>query len=104
MNYTDLKLMLNTSAHRFELEAEGSTAFIDYKLSHQKLFLIHTEVPHALEGKGIGSAIVQKTLQYAKDNGYTIVPICKFVQSYLQRDTEWNDIIDPDAGRFMNKH
>lgn len=104
MNYNEQKLTVNAAANRLELEAAGSTAFIEYKLSHQTLFLVHTEVPPALEGKGVGSAIVQKALQYAKDNGYKIIPICPFVQSYLRRHKEWNDIVSPDADRFINKH
>lgn len=100
MNYVEQKLKVNSEANRLELEIEGSTALIEYKLSHQTLFLIHTEVPPALEGKGVGSAIVQKALQYAKDNGYKIVPLCTFVQSYLKRHQEWNDIVAPDAERF----
>jgi predicted GNAT family acetyltransferase len=102
MNYDELKLRVNTSLNQFELEVGTDMAFIEYKLSGDKLFLIHTEVPQALEGKGVGSAIVQKTLQYARDNSYKIVPLCPFVQTYLQRHKDWNDIVAPDADRFLN--
>jgi len=104
MNYKEQKLKVNEALHRLELEIEGSIAFIEYKLTGDTLFLIHTEVPAALEGKGAGSAIVQKALQYAKDNNYKIVPICPFVQSYLKRHKEWNDMVVPDAERFVRKH
>lgn len=102
MKYEEEKLRVNAESNRLELEIEGSTAFIEYKLSGHTIFLIHTEVPKELEGRGVGGAIVQKALQYAKDNGYYIVPLCPFVQAYLQRHKEWNDIIAPDAERFMN--
>jgi len=103
MNYDKQKLKVNEALHRLEPEIEGSIAFIDYKLTGDRLYLIHTEVPPELEGKGAGSAIVQKALQYAKDNNYKIVPICPFVQSYLKRHTEWNTIVAPDAERFIDK-
>jgi predicted GNAT family acetyltransferase len=103
MNYEDKTLKVNDALHRLELEIEGSTAFIEFKLSDEKLFLIHTEVPSELEGKGAGSAIVQKALQYAKDNNYKIVPICAFVQSYLKKHKEWDDIVAPNAERFTHK-
>ncbi len=99
MKYDEKKLQVNTELHRLELEIEGNIAFIEYKLEGDRLFLIHTEVPPTLEGKGAGSAIVQKALQYAKDNSYKVVPWCPFVQSYLKRHKEWNDIIVPSAGR-----
>ena len=104
MNYDEQKLKVNDALHRLELETEGSIAFIEYKLTGDTLFLIHTEVPPALKGKGAASAIVQKALQYAKDNNYKIVPICPFVQSYLKRHKEWNDIVAPNAERFIHKN
>ncbi|HKP31737.1 MAG TPA: GNAT family N-acetyltransferase [Chitinophagaceae bacterium] len=104
MNYDDLKLQVNSASARLELEVEGTIAFIDYKLSDKTLFLIHTEVPSELEGKGVGKAIVEKALQYAKENNYKVVPLCAFVQAYLKRHKEWNDIIAPDAERFIKNH
>jgi predicted GNAT family acetyltransferase len=102
MKYEEEKLRINLKSNRLELEIAGSTAFIEYKLSGHTIFLIHTEVPKELEGKGVGGAIVQKTLQYAKDNNYKIVPLCPFVRSYLERHKEWNDIVAPDADRFID--
>jgi uncharacterized protein len=103
MNYDSIKLKLNTELNRFELETEGGIAFILYKLSKDTLFLIHTEVPPALEGKGAGGAIVQKTLMYAKDHNYKIVPLCPFVQSYLKRHKEWNYLVAPEAERYLRQ-
>ena len=104
MKYDEKQLTLNPKSHRLELEIDGNIAFIEYKLSHNILFLIHTEVPVALRGKGAGSAIVQKALQYAKDNNYKIVPICPFVQYYLNRNKGWNDMVAPNAERFIHKN
>jgi len=102
MNYEEKTLKINDALHRLELEVEGSIAFIEFKLSHGKLFLIHTEVPAELEGKGAAKAIVQKALQYAKDNNYKIIPICPLVQGYLKKHKEWDDIVAPDAERFIH--
>jgi uncharacterized protein len=62
---------------RFELKVEDKIAFIEYILNNENiLFLTHTEVPTVLEGKGIGSKIVEKTLNYAKEGGFKIAPLC----------------------------
>jgi predicted GNAT family acetyltransferase len=103
MNYEDAKLRVDATAKRLELAVDGGTAFIEYKLSGHTLFLIHTEVPKELEGKGVGSAIILKALQYAKENGYEIVPLCPFVQTYLERHKEWKAIVSADADRFLDK-
>ena len=97
MDYSDKILKINPSTHRFEMEVEGHIAFIDYKLTADKLFLIHTEVPKELEGRGIARAIVEKAFQFAKDKGYKVVPICPYIQSYLKKHREWDDIIASDA-------
>lgn len=103
MNDSAQTLYQNSDLNRFELESEGSIAFIDYTIRHGLLFLIHTEVPAALRGKGIGNIIVEKVLEYAKQNNYKIVPICPFIQTYLKRHPEWKDIEAPNAERYLNR-
>ena len=49
----------NAERHRFELDAGGHVAFSNYKRDGGTLTIMHTEVPAALSGKGIGSALVR---------------------------------------------
>lgn len=102
MNYEELELQVRPESNRLELIVGNYTALIEYKLLHNNLLLLHTEVPEELEGKGVGSAIVLKTLQYAKEKHYRIVPLCPFVQAYLKRHSEWNEIVSEDAGRYLD--
>jgi predicted GNAT family acetyltransferase len=97
------QLVFNDQLSHIELTVDGYTAFIKYKLIGNKLFLIHTEVPEELKGKGVGSVIVEKTLGFAREKGYTIVPICPFVQAYLKKHPEWGEIISKDTDRFIRK-
>ena len=83
------------------LIVNGFTAFIKYKIIGNNLFLIHTEVPEELKGKGVGNAIVEKALGYARGKGYSIVPICPFVQAYLKKHPEWREIVSKNADRFI---
>ncbi|MBS1600903.1 MAG: N-acetyltransferase [Bacteroidetes bacterium] len=100
--YDELKLKVNEELHQLELEIEGHIALIKYKIDGQHLFLIHTEVPAELRGKGAGNAIIEKALHYAKDKGYKIIPICPFVQAYLKRHPDWNEIVAENAERFIH--
>jgi len=95
VNYDNIPLTVNAEAHDLEMNVDGNIAIIEYELSDGILKLIHTEVPPVLEGKGVGSAIVLKALNFAKENNYKIVPICPFVQAYLKRHPQWNEIINP---------
>ena len=93
MKHANINLTQNEAVNRFEILIEDNIAFIEYKLTDSILFLTHTEVPSALEGKGVGSAIVTKTFDYAQEKGYKIVPLCSFIQKYLKRHPEWKDLV-----------
>jgi hypothetical protein len=55
--------------------------------------LVHTEVPPALEGKGIGSALVRGVLDLVRGRGLKVVATCPFVAAYMGRHPEYNDLL-----------
>ena len=57
------------------------------------MFLVHTEVPPALAGKGVGNAIVEKTLHYLEENKLKLVPLCSFVSAYVKKHPEWKKLL-----------
>lgn len=88
----------NPARRRYELDVEGSLAFIDYRRSGRIVTLTHAEVPEELRGGGIGSALVRGTLELARSQGDRIVPRCSFVLAYLRRHPEFDDLrADPRA-------
>lgn len=91
--YKSLALEKNKDLQRFELNIDGSLAFIEYREKPGTVALIHTEVDPALEGKGAGTAIVEKTLEYIEGNGLKLIPLCPFVASYLKRHPAWQRIV-----------
>jgi predicted GNAT family acetyltransferase len=72
-------------------------AFISYRSSGNVVTLMHTEVPQELEGQGLASAMIEKTLQYLEENNRRIIPRCSFVIAYLKRHPEWNRLLDSEA-------
>ncbi len=83
----------NAAHHRFELDADGGTAIMLYHLEPGVITLMHTEVPPALEGKGIGSAIVRGVLDLVRARGLKVVAKCPFVVAYMKRHPEHNDLL-----------
>ena len=75
----------NPAESRFELQADGKLAELQYRLNGKRLVLIHTEVPEELEGRGLGGALVTAALDRAAREGMTVVPVCPFARSWLER-------------------
>ncbi len=95
--YFPLPLVKNEAERRFELTLDGHTAFIEYKEHHNKIWLIHTESPDALAGKGIATALIEKTLAWIEGNHYKLIPICPMVVAYIKRHPEWKRILEEHA-------
>jgi predicted GNAT family acetyltransferase len=69
---------------RFEYRSGGSVAELVYRLRGQRMVLLHTGVPHALEKHGIGGELVRTAVGYAVRQGLTVVPACPFARAWLE--------------------
>ncbi|MDR3461640.1 MAG: GNAT family N-acetyltransferase [Beijerinckiaceae bacterium] len=90
----------NTALRRYELEVEGSTAYITYEQKDSRRLLIHTVVPDALAGKGVASALARSVLEDARRIGLKVVPECEFIAAFIKRHSEFQDLVadsDPNA-------
>lgn len=83
----------NAERHRFELDADGHVAFSNYKRDGGTITILHTEVPAALNGKGIGSALVRGLLDLARAQKLTVKPLCPFVAGYIAKHPEYVDLV-----------
>ena len=78
----------NRDANRYELEQDGQTAVMYYERRADQIMLIHTEVPEALRGHGLGEALVKGALALARSEGLRVAVVCPFVRAYLRRHPE----------------
>jgi len=89
----ELTITENKEAKRFEAHVEGHTAVIEYIRTEEVIYLTHTEVPTALGGKGVGSALVKGVLELIENEGLRIAPLCPFVAAYIKRHPDWQRIL-----------
>jgi uncharacterized protein len=75
----------NATQSRFELTRDGHTAELLYTVEGQRIVLIHTGVPKALGGQGIGGELVQAAVHRAAADGLTIVPLCAYARQWLEK-------------------
>lgn len=83
---------------RFQIVIDGTVAELDYHRRADRLVLIHTEVPEALSGHGLGGELVQAAVDRAAKDHLTVVPLCPFVRSWLERHPEATEKVSVDWG------
>jgi predicted GNAT family acetyltransferase len=88
-----LNIINNEQRQQFQLELEGELASLEYRLHEGMIVLMHTEVPAALGGRGIGSALAEYALNYARTNHLPAKVYCTFVAAYVKRHPEYQDIV-----------
>jgi hypothetical protein len=94
MNYPETPLIYNEPDQRFEFVVDGHLSLIEFKKKGDTVYLVHTEVPEVLEGKGVAAAMVEKTLEYLEEHQLKLIPACSYVQVYLKRHPEWNRLVE----------
>jgi len=91
----DVKVKNNEAEQQFEVEIDGSVALVKYERTGDRVTFIHTEVPKALEGRGLGSQLAHAALEDARAEQLTVVPVCPFISSYIQKHPEYLPLVDP---------
>ena len=79
--------------NRFELDVDGTTAFVTYRKSPGAITLVHTEVPPELGGRGVGSKLGRATLDAVRAQGGKLEVECDFIRNYMTKHPEYNDLL-----------
>ncbi|HRP27273.1 MAG TPA: N-acetyltransferase [Burkholderiaceae bacterium] len=70
---------------RFQTVVDGRTCVCDYRLA--------AGVLGAVEGRGIAAELVAAALAHARANGWKVRPVCSYVQAYMRRHAETQDLL-----------
>jgi len=99
----DLDVKHDAPAHKFYAVLDGHEAKIEYAEAGSGaggvLDLRHTLVDPALRGKGVGEALVRRTLELAREEGAHVIPTCPFIKSYLAAHPEAGEGVVAQPGR-----
>lgn len=83
----------NPARNRFELQTAAGLAIANYRRDDLAITITHTEVPRAVEGRGVGSALVKGMLDEIRREGRKVVPLCSFVRAYINRHPDYHDLM-----------
>lgn len=83
---------------RFEIEVDGEVAFLEYARGPSELVLVHTEVPEAIAGRGLGGRLARHALELAKEEGLRVALQCPFQIAWMDRHPEYRALLHRSAG------
>lgn len=93
---------------RFTISVDGQqagfTEFVDH--DGQRIFP-HTVVDDEYSGRGLATILVREALEATRDAGLRIVPVCSMVAGFVEKNHEFDDIVDPvttDVKRVLARH
>ncbi|MBL7837050.1 MAG: N-acetyltransferase [Bacteroidetes bacterium] len=80
---------------KFYIEIEGKQeAEMTYTWAGtDRIIIDHTEVSDALRGKNAGKQLVMKAVEFARNKGIKIIPLCPFAKSVFQKTPEIRDVL-----------
>lgn len=84
----------NEQQTQFETTIDGQLAYAAYDLEDpNRIVFTHTIVPDELSGRGIAGEIVKFGLEHARAKNLTVVPQCSYVETYIKRHKEYEDLL-----------
>ncbi len=58
-----------------------------------RIVIEHTEVNDVLKGKGAGKELVAKSVEFAREKGVKIIPLCTFAESVINKTKQFQDVL-----------
>lgn len=93
IDFEHVEVKNNEDQHRYEVQLDNQVAELTYERHGNRLLLMHTTVPPALEGHGIAGKLAKFALNEARSQQLTVYPYCEYVTSYIKRHQEYLDLV-----------
>jgi hypothetical protein len=99
-----MKVEHDEPGSRFVVHVDGDVAELAYTIVGPKLIdLQHTYVPASARGQGVAEALAEAAFEYARDQGYRVVPSCPFVRMWLRRHKEQATLVDAPYAKYLEE-
>jgi uncharacterized protein len=92
VNLEALEVIHNADERRFETWIDGYLSKLDYIQDGKNFVITHVGVSPELRGQGIAGKITQVGLEYAKDHGLRVVPMCSYAATYIRKHPEYIEL------------
>lgn len=90
---SDLQVFRDDARSRYEISGDGQLlGFAAFQTTTELVVFTHTEVFPGSEGRGVGGALVRGALDDVRALGLRALPVCPFVQAWLDRHPAYADL------------
>ena len=84
----------NGSKEVFFIEEEGKQiGEIIFSVSGDQMLIEHTEVEEAYRNNDVGQVLVEKSVEYAREKNYKIIPQCPFARAIIEKNESMQDVL-----------
>jgi hypothetical protein len=73
--------------------AKGKYAHLEYHISADALYIDSTFVPEEYRGRGLADTLTKAAIEYAKEKGLKIVPVCSYAKLFFERHLEYQNLL-----------
>ena len=83
----------NGEKGKFFVELDGKQeAEMTYTYAgSDKIIIDHTEVSQKLKGQGVGYKLVEAAVDFMRDKGLKVIPLCPFAAAVFKKKHEYSD-------------
>jgi predicted GNAT family acetyltransferase len=74
--------------------AHADAGFAEYFDEGDHRVFLHTEVAPEYGGRGLAGILVRAALDDVRAQGRRIVNFCPYIKVFVQKNDDWNDLID----------
>lgn len=71
--------------------------YVEYRLHSTQprdtVEFFHTYTSPEARGQGVGAAVVEKGLEWARATEYTILPSCSYVAAYVEKNSQYKSLL-----------
>ena len=82
----------NTAKNRFEYQVDNATAFANYHVKNETLYIEYVEAPPELRGTGAAGKLMQYVMDTARSQNQKVIPICGYAATWITRHPEYHDL------------
>lgn len=71
---------------------ERQAGYIDYMSEPDKVVITHTVIRDEFGGRGYAGRLAKHVLDDIRDSGKKVVPVCSYIQNYIEKHPEYADL------------